>query len=140
FLCRSGLAKLIDLGFARPDQRLVDDLDESSRTLSGTPEYLAPETLAPIERNGVARDLYSLGVTLYRMLTGALPFQGTSVGEIVRQQQQTRATRLRALAPHAPPEAEELVHQLLAKQPLRRGPGLRPVVQALIGLELATVG
>ncbi|MES1262150.1 MAG: serine/threonine-protein kinase [Acidobacteriota bacterium] len=140
FLCRSGLAKLIDLGFARPDQRLVDDLDDRSRTLSGTPEYLAPETLVPSERSGVARDLYSLGVTLYRMLTGALPFQGTSVGEIVRQQQQTRATRLRTLAPHAPPEAEELVHQLLAKQPLRRGPGLRPVLQTLIGLELATVG
>jgi serine/threonine-protein kinase len=140
FLCRSGLAKLIDLGFARPDQRVVDDLADVPRTLSGTPEYMAPEVLVPSEQSGVARDLYSLGVTLYRMLTGTPPFQGASAGEIVREQQQTRAQRLRTLAPHVPPEAEELVHQLLAKQPLRRGSGLRSVVQTLIGLELAEAG
>jgi eukaryotic-like serine/threonine-protein kinase len=139
FLCRSGVAKLIDLGFARPDQRIVDDIDESSRTLSGTPEYLAPESLVPSEQNRVAKDIYSLGITLYRMLAGVLPFEGASVAEIVRQQKQSRPQRLRTLAPHVLPEAEDLVERLLAKQPLRRGSGLRELVQELIALELLTI-
>ncbi len=139
FLCRSGAAKLIDLGFARPDQRIVDDLDDASRTLSGTPEYLAPEALVPSEQNRVAKDVYSLGITLYRMLAGVLPFEGETVAEVVRQQKQSRPQRLRTLAPHVPPEAENLVERLLAKQPLRRGSGLRALVQELVALELLTI-
>jgi serine/threonine-protein kinase len=139
FLCRSGAAKLIDLGFARPDRRVVDDLTDTDRTLSGTPEYLAPETLIPSEQNGVAKDVYSLGITMYRMLSGCLPFQGETLAEIVREHRQSRAARLRSLAPHVPPEVEELVHRLLSKQPLRRGAGPKNLVQELVGLELLTI-
>lgn len=139
FLCRSGAVKLIDLGFARPDQRIVDDLADSSRTLSGTPEYLAPEALVPDECTAVGKDVYSLGVTLYRMLTGVLPFAGDSLADVVRQQKESRPQRLRAIAPHVPPEVEDLVERLLAKQPLRRGSNLRGLVQELVALELLTI-
>lgn len=140
FLCRSGLAKIIDLGFARPDRRVVDDLLEVERTLEGTPAYLAPEILTPGEHNGVARDFYALGVTLYRMLTGSLPFQGATAAEVFREHQQSQPPRLRSLAPHVPSEVEDLVHRLLAKQPLRREPLWRGLVHELIGLELLTIG
>jgi serine/threonine-protein kinase len=139
FISRSGLVKLIDLGFARPDRRVVDDLTDPARIITGTPEYLAPESLVPGENNGIAKDLYSLGIMLYRMLTGCLPFRGETVAEIVRQQQQAHAPRLRMLAPHVPPEAEHLVHRLLSKHPLRRDRGMRSLVQELIGLELLTL-
>lgn len=139
FLCRSGLAKIIDLGFARPDQRIVDELTDAARTLSGTPEYMAPEALVPSQQSGIARDLYALGVTLYRMLAGCLPIQGESLADVIREQRQTHAPRLRILAPHVPPAAEDLVHRLIAKQPLRRGTGLRGLVTELVKLELLTL-
>lgn len=136
FVCRSGLVKLIDLGFARPDQRVVDDL---SSPLTGTPEYLAPDALVPTEQSGPARDLYALGVTLYRSLTGVTPFQGESVAEVMRQQQSQVPTRLRSIAPHVPAEVEALVERLLSKQPLRRRTGLPTLAHELMGLELRAI-
>ena len=88
FVLDEGTVKLIDLGFARPDRRPAAELTENSLAkLSGTPEYLAPESLVPGDSGVVARDVYSLGVTLYRMLTGVLPFQGETTVEVLRQHQ-----------------------------------------------------
>ena len=138
FLADDGAAKLIDLGFARPDRLPATDLANAfERHVTGTPEYLAPETLLAGDSSGVGRDIYSLGVTIYRMLTGALPFTGGSVGEVLRQHQGSVPHRLRALAPDVPREVDELVQRLLSKQPLRRGAGLSWLIRELIGLELA---
>lgn len=140
FLCDTGVAKLIDLGFARADRFPETDLAEvPEHVVTGTPEYLAPESLVPGAADGVARDVYSLGVTLYRMLTGSLPFTGQTVGEVLRQQQQSLPPRLRALAPDVPRDVGEFVHRLLSKQPLRRGGGLSRLVRDLIGLELSLI-
>jgi len=138
FLLDDGRVKLIDLGFARPDRlRTSEVADSLGGKLAGTPEYLAPEALVPGDGGGVARDVYSLGVTLFRMLTGSLPFSGDSVSEVLRQHQQSRSPRLRSLAPEVPREIAEFVHRLLAKQPIRRGGGLAWLVHDLIGLELS---
>jgi serine/threonine-protein kinase len=138
FLCDDGTVKLIDLGFARADRIHPVDLGgASARTVTGTPEYMAPETLISGNAGGAARDVYSLGVTLYQMLTGSLPYQADSVAEVLRQHQQSLAPRLRSLAPDVPREVDEFVHRLLSKQPLRRGGGLSWLVRELIGLELS---
>jgi serine/threonine-protein kinase len=141
FICERGPVKLIDLGFARPDQLPARDLASAGNGLIlGTPEYLAPEALQRGNSGGVARDVYSLGVVLYQMLTGALPHQGEMVADVLRQHQQSVPARLRSLAPDVPREVEELVHRLLAKQPLRRGGGLEWLISELIGLELSLLG
>lgn len=138
FLCDDGVVKVIDLGFARPDRHASTELDLSAaKTIAGTPDYMAPEALASGDHGGSSRDVYSLGVTLYRMLSGALPFQGSSVRDVLKQQQQSLPPRLRSIAPHVPREVDELVSRLLAKQPLRRGGGLSWLVHELIGLELS---
>jgi eukaryotic-like serine/threonine-protein kinase len=137
FMCDQGPVKLIDLGFARPDLLPARDLAQGAEAVvQGTPEYLAPEALLRGNSDGVARDVYSLGVVLYQMLTGYLPHQGDIVADVLRQHQQATPPRLRSLAPEAPREVEELVHRLLAKQPLRRGGGLDWLIGELIGLEL----
>ena len=145
FILEDGGVKLIDLGFARPDQLSPIDLDgSSSQVLTGTPEYMAPEALS--QRNlsrisgGISRDIYSLGVTLYRMLTGALPFQGDTVAEVLRQHQHAIPIPLRSLAPEVPREVGHLVHRLLSKEALRRGSGLSWLIRDLIGLELEVIG
>jgi serine/threonine-protein kinase len=138
FLRGDGNVKLIDLGFARPDRLRTPEIDGAlASTLTGTPQYLAPEALVAGEPGGVARDIYSLGVTLYRMLSGSLPFSGESVSEVLRQHQQSLSPRLRCRVPNVPREVSEFVHRLLAKQPIRRGGGLSWLVHDLIGLELS---
>jgi serine/threonine-protein kinase len=137
FLADSGQVKLIDLGFARPDRlRTPEITGVLGSALTGTPEYLAPEALVSGDPGGVARDLYSLGVTLFRMLTGTLPFSGESVSDVLRQHQQAVAPHLRSLVPGVPREVSEFVHRLLAKQPVRRAGGLSWLVHDLIALEL----
>jgi serine/threonine-protein kinase len=138
FVLDDGRVKLIDLGFARPDHHVATDLaDCTERPLTGTPEYLAPEALVHGDTAGVARDVYSLGVTLFRMLTGSLPFKGESVADVLKQHQQSLPPRLRSLAPDVPREVSGLVQRLLSKQPLRRGGGLSWLIDELIGLELS---
>ena len=138
FLCDDGVVKLIDFGFARPDRQSPRELDSAAeRTIGGTPEFMAPETLVAAEVAGPGRDVYSLGVTLYQMLSGKLPFQGETIADVLKQQQQAVPQSLRSLAPHVPRELDELVGRLLSKQPLRRGGGLAWLVQELIGLELS---
>lgn len=140
FICNDGIVKLIDLGFARADRPSAAALtDVSERTLSGTPDYLAPEALVAGDSGGIARDVYSLGVTLYQMLTGSLPFKGETVSEVLRQHQQAIPQRLRTMAPDVPREVNDFVHRLLSKQPWRRNAGLSWLVHELIGLELAVL-
>ena len=102
-----GEVKLIDLGFARPvgapQPRCRGDL------MTGTAEYLAPETLARGPMNPVAGDMYSLGVMLFRMLTGRLPFAEELAADVLRQQRQSKPPLLRRWCPEAPRELAGLV-------------------------------
>jgi len=140
FILDDGRVKLIDLGFARPDQLPAIDLAASGENaLSGTPDYLAPEALVRGSSTGISRDIYSLGITLYRMLTGELPFHGETVADVLKQHQQSLPVPLRSLAPEVPREVGEFVHRLLAKVSLRRGGGLSWLIRDLIGLELGQI-
>ena len=133
FITSTGAAKLIDLGLAR-------ELNSSHepRVLSGTPEYLAPELLAGDQSNPAARDLYSLGVILYQMLTGHSPFEAESTADVLRRQRELRPVSVRRYSPQIPRELAAFVDHLLAKQPLRRHT-VHEVVRTLIGFELTNV-
>lgn len=139
FVCDDGTVKLIDLGFSRA---LAGDAPPQGM-LTGTPEYMAPETLAGGKAggkfSGSAKDVYSLGIVLYRMLSGRLPFQGDVPVEILREHQQSIAPDLRHVAPDVPREVSDLVTRLLSKQPLRRVSATRELVRELLRLELASL-
>jgi len=133
FVLNSGKVKLIDLGFARP----IDQI-ESPKTVSGTPEYMPPEVLSQENHSILHRDMYSLGVTLFRMLAGRLPFEADSVSEILELHRQSRPPQLRKFCPHAPRELAEFTERLLSKHPLRRPENLRELAHQLIQFELAS--
>jgi hypothetical protein len=99
-----GTAKLTDFGIAR-------GLDltrfTATSTILGTPAYLAPE--GPKDARS---DLYSLGVIGYELLTGAVPFKGTSYQEVIVEHIRT-APDLEKL----PPDARPIIGWLLAKNP-----------------------
>ena len=139
FLTLGGDVKLLDLGFARsivpsPSWAAIAEL-------AGTPEYMAPESSARDSAAGglaapIAKEMYSLGVTLYRMLTGRLPFVGESASLVMAHHRQVKPTLLRHFRPDAPRELCDLVGRMLAKQPIRRPASLRALIRELVDLEL----
>jgi serine/threonine protein kinase len=134
FLSSSGHVTLIDLGFARAANEAGGIAD---RPVLGTLNYMAPEALYSSSGGDIRSDVYSLGVTLFEMLTGRLPFDADDVADLATQHRQELPSDVRSLAPHVPTRAARLVHQMLAKEPLRR-PLPRDVIYRLMALEIET--
>jgi serine/threonine-protein kinase len=134
FVSHSGHVTLIDLGFARAADERVNIAD---RPLVGTVSYMAPEVLYSSTGGDIHSDVYSLGVVLFEMFTGRLPFDASDVAELAALHRQQVPGDVRSMAPHVPTRAARLVQQLLAKEPLRRPPP-HDVVRRLAMLEIET--
>ena len=85
----------------------------------GTAEYMAPEQAAGRSLDHRA-DLYSLGLVMYAMLTGAPPFRGTQLTEVIDKQRRAIPPRVASLVPDMPTELDELIARLLSKDPAQR--------------------
>ncbi len=101
-------------------------------TLAGTPYYIAPERLIDDEQ-GVDRrsDVYSLGVTIYQLLTGELPFNDPQLAAMLRQVREDPPPSMRELVPSLPAELDAVVLKCLAKEPEARYPTARAVADDL---------
>jgi serine/threonine protein kinase len=111
----TGAVKLADFGLARA----ADALQTGTGLVPGSPAYMAPEQLA----GGVPSaqtDFYALGVVLFQLLTGRLPHESHSMGELLRQVAQEPAPDLQLLRPDLPTEVATLLARLLAKRPEQR--------------------
>ncbi|MEZ4382814.1 MAG: serine/threonine-protein kinase [Nannocystaceae bacterium] len=105
-------------------------------TLLGTPEYMAPE----LARDGVpdARvDIYSLGVMMYELLTGSVPFRGETFMMTVAMHltQEPVPPRQRAPSADIPPAIEAVILQALAKDPNDRFLDIREMTEALVAAD-----
>ena len=80
-----GVAKLMDLGLAKSTRGEFDQLTVGVKTM-GTPHYMAPEQIRGEKTLDIRADIYSLGATLYEMLTGQQPFKGTTITETLQKQ------------------------------------------------------
>lgn len=126
-----GTVKLVDFGVARSmSSRLT-----SEGEITGTVYYLAPELALGREADGRA-DLYSLGVMLYELATGGLPFTANEPLAVVSQHVNATPVPLRARDPDIPPRFEALVLQLLEKDPIDRPASAEAVMAALDDPEL----
>jgi WD40 repeat protein len=123
-LTAEGQVKVLDLGLARCDWSETG-WDEcgtitSAGTVMGTAEFLAPEQADDPRRADVRADLYSLGCTLYFLLTGHPPFpEGTLMQKLKAHALHTPSS-LAAAGAKAPAGLERLVQRLLAKNPEKR--------------------
>jgi serine/threonine-protein kinase len=120
------LLKITDFGIAR----LMDVSRTRTGVILGTPSYMSPEQLQGENVNGHT-DLFALGVTLYQLLTGHLPFRGTSMTElmfVIANEPHIPVTAVRA---ELPPVLDTLLDRAMAKDPGDRYASGAEMAQAL---------
>ncbi len=105
--------KIIDFGYAAP---LIGPLTES---LKGSLHYIAPELIGGKQYDHRV-DLYSLGVTMYQVLTRTLPFTADNPVEVIKKHRMTRSANVTERRPDTRPELAGLVTSLMEKDPDRR--------------------
>jgi serine/threonine-protein kinase len=119
-LTPQGRAKVVDMGLARRFERGGDrGLTQSGMTL-GTFDYISPEQARDPRDVDARSDLYSLGCTLFHMLTGRPPFPGGTVLQKLLQHQEEPPADVRTLNPEVPPELSAIIAKLMAKERDRR--------------------
>ncbi len=115
-----GRAKLVDMGLARRFERGDDDgLTQSGMTL-GTFDYISPEQARDPRDVDVRGDLYSLGCTLFHMLTGRPPFPDGTVLQKLLQHQEEPPPDVRAINPRVSDDLATILAKLMAKDRDRR--------------------
>jgi len=124
-----GVARLADFGIARTLDELTSGLTKTGQVI-GTAKYLSPEQAAgqPLT---AATDLYSTGIVLYEMLTGAVPFDGDHAVAVALAHQQQPVPPLRDHAAHVDSDLAAVVERALAKDPAERYAGAASMRAAL---------
>ncbi len=112
-----GRTRLADLGLATSIEAVeVDGTQDGQRTLVGTPQFLAPEVVRG-DPASPASDLYSLGATAYRLLSGHTPFEAERTADVLRSVLRDEPESLASRVPGLPAPVASLVHRMLAKDP-----------------------
>ncbi len=140
------LVKVLDFGLAKAgrEQGMLDLRaaaavrgQEGNRALTlagqmlGTPEYIAPEQIADAQSADIRADIYSLGCTLYHLLSGNPPFQATTLWDVLQAHHTTDARPLNLLRADVPAELAAVLAKMMAKDPHRRFQAPLEVAQAM---------
>jgi serine/threonine protein kinase len=113
---QDGVPHLMDFGIA-VDQALFRGVKED--TVPGTPQFLAPELLRG-EDPSVLTDVYAMGVMLYEMFTGRVPFDDNDTARLVRRVLAEEPPRAQTLRPDLPPDLLSILDRAVAKDPAAR--------------------
>jgi formylglycine-generating enzyme required for sulfatase activity len=129
-----GTVKILDMGLARI-AGLAEDGDGDRLTQSGqvigTCDYMAPEQAMDTRRADARADVYSLGCTLYRLLTGEMLYPGDTLMNVFLAHQQAPIPSLTARRADVPPPLDAVFQKMVAKRPEDRYPSMTDVIAAL---------
>jgi serine/threonine-protein kinase len=139
-LTPKGGVKILDFGLAKPSpivekmRQRVSDLTEPG-VLIGTITYMSPEQASGKGEVTHLSDVFSLGVVLYEMTTGQLPFDAETYYQIIGKITNEEPPPVLLLRPDAPPPLAEIVERAMAKDPSARYPSARALERDLRHLE-----
>lgn len=111
----SNVAKLGDFGIAH----IANSTQTLAGSFLGTPFYMSPEQLGGLELDARS-DIFSLGASLFRLLTGTPPFSGNSMAELMRAIANDPQRDIKAIKPDLHPEIVSVVNMALSKDPKQR--------------------
>jgi hypothetical protein len=131
-----GTTKLADLGLAMHLEAEATESD--NRKIYGTPHFISPEQ-ARGEKVDIRSDLYSLGATMYRLLSGRTPFEGATTRDILRGHFLEAPKPLADLVPEIAPSLAQIVHRMLEKKPDARFASAAVLLQEVERLRSAAV-
>ena len=129
-----GLAKILESGSLHRDH--PPTFQTTIGSLLGTAPYMAPEQLFG-QAVDARTDLFALGVVMYQMATGKVPFSGRNIVEVLQAVSGSTPAPPRAHAPNFPPALDALILSLLAKDPRERPPSATAVLGTLARMTAA---
>jgi len=106
--------KVLDFGLAKMFSA-ENAVKTAAGVLLGTPQYMSPEACESKRDIDHRTDIYALGVLLFQMMTGVLPFEGETMGEVLVKQVTMLPPAPRAMNPAIPPSVEQILLRCLAK-------------------------
>ncbi len=118
-LTGDGKLKVADLGMAKHQASSAVELTQTG-VIMGTPAYMAPEQAIDTRRAGPPADVYALGVTLFHLLCGRLPYQAETSNAMLLAHANQPVPDVGTLAKDIPPQLVALVTRLLDKDPAKR--------------------
>ena len=135
-LTDAGLLKVLDFGIAR---LLGTNRMTRVGNVIGTLEYMSPEQVRGLETDARS-DIYGLGIMLYEILTGQLPFESENDFELMKMQTEKPALPPRMLNPDIPAEVERLILRAIEKNPAARFQSAGEFLEAFMALGFASMG
>jgi serine/threonine protein kinase len=129
---KKATVKVLDFGLAKVtrDESFVETLTQEGQAL-GTPDFIAPEQITNAQTVDIRADIYSLGATLYFLLTGRPPFKASSLYDMFKAHIYSEPDPLIIVRPEVPPELAAVVARMMSKDPSRRFQTPRAVADSL---------
>lgn len=115
-ISKEGVVKLADMGLARAISDREAAEAEAGKAF-GTPYYISPEQVRGEVHVDQRADIYSLGATLYHMLTGRVPFEGKDPSDVMRAHLKSPLTPPDHINPKLSAETSEVIEMMMAKRP-----------------------
>ncbi len=133
FVTSAGIVKIADFGIAKT---LGDTRITRTGSMGGTPYYMSPEQITDFATADYRTDLYALGVVMYELFAGRLPFEGAGLTQLLIHHLETAPEPMRSRKPELPQALDDLVLKLMQKAREDRFQSCREVSAALTAIPL----